>query len=98
MLLGGPADGEVVKWDTRQDVLLWPEPADPVRWAPTSEGYFLRPHVHQYHWKRLATPDHWVQVCYVHTDLLDHLADLPASKMIAAIMEPWRAAHRPAAV
>jgi hypothetical protein len=41
-----------------------------------------------------ATPDGWRQLSYVHSDLMSKLDSIDERTMIAAIMEPWREAHR----
>jgi hypothetical protein len=93
MLLGGPGDGRVIEFDTNSDQLVWPvehervfdkDPEDPIRLDYTI-----------YRYQKLATPDRWVQVVYVHQDV--DLDSVPESNMIRAIMTPWREKHRKAA-
>jgi hypothetical protein len=91
MLMGGPANGQVVEFDTREDVIVWPAERsflddDPDAFSVDYDTY---------RYQKLATPDRWVQVVYVHSGV--DLDRVPESDMIRAIMTVWRARHRKAA-
>lgn len=89
MLLGGPGDGRVIEFDTTMDVFVYPVERDVFEKDPSPSAPL---DYTTYQHGKLATPDHWVQVVYVHIDV--DLDSMPESEMIRAIMEPWRAKMR----
>lgn len=46
---------------------------------------------HTYNREKIATPDYWTQIVFVHSSIDKY--DLPESVLVQAIMRVWRAGH-----
>lgn len=86
MLMGGPADGRVLEVPDDRDAWLYPIPSPETATWPMPLPY------ETYQYKKIATPDRWIQVVYVWDKLV--LESVTEAQMIHAIMSVWRARHR----